>query len=321
MNIAVRFATAHDAHTILTFIQALAAHDRESERVTCSAADIEAQLRSASPPLECLLAETGSEVVGIALFQQIHSRWRGRPGILLEQLFVAESHRRQRVGKRLLVELARIALHRGGACLEWRSPNWNEPSTLFSSALGASPMGEWTTYDLSGAPLDALARCPAPGSNESAVEEQALLISEHHLLGSDFTWVASDCTGEMAAFGIDKGGPVPSAVLGDSALMDRAYEALDGLAPCSVVDLAADRQGDTYYSERLAERGIYAFDWHAASDSYVLTARPIEARQVSDLRTSENRQALLLIVLASPFATSAAFSRAALEAALQSARG
>jgi Acetyltransferase (GNAT) family len=52
--------------------------------------------------------------------------------------------------------VARIAVERGCARLEWAVLDWNQPAIDFYRALGATPMSEWTVFRLSDA---ALARC------------------------------------------------------------------------------------------------------------------------------------------------------------------
>ena len=61
------------------------------------------------------------------------------------------------LGKALLAELARIAVARGCARLEWWVLDWNEPSIAFYKSLGAKPMDEWTVMRVDGAALVDLA--------------------------------------------------------------------------------------------------------------------------------------------------------------------
>ena len=75
--------------------------------------------------------------------------FRGRPALYLEDLFVEPDKRGQGIGKRLLGEVARIALARGCQRLEWAVLDWNEPSIEFYKSLGAKPLDEWTTYRMS----------------------------------------------------------------------------------------------------------------------------------------------------------------------------
>ena len=62
------------------------------------------------------------------------------------------------IGRRLLAWLARSALERGCARLEWAVLDWNAPSIAFYRKLGALPQEEWTTFRLTDAALERLAR-------------------------------------------------------------------------------------------------------------------------------------------------------------------
>ena len=65
--------------------------------------------------------------------------------------------RRQGAGRRLLGELARLAVARDCARLEWSVLDWNQPAIAFYEGLGAELMREWTTCRLSDRALSALA--------------------------------------------------------------------------------------------------------------------------------------------------------------------
>jgi ribosomal protein S18 acetylase RimI-like enzyme len=60
-------------------------------------------------------------------------------------------------GKALLRELAKLAVERDCARVEWAVLNWNEPSIRFYKALGAMPMDEWSVYRLTDEALKKMA--------------------------------------------------------------------------------------------------------------------------------------------------------------------
>ena len=104
-----------------------------------------------------LIGEVDGEPRGFALFFHNFSTFEGWPGIYLEDLFVMPEARGLGLGKALLAELARIAVARGCARLEWWVLDWNEPSIAFYKSLGAKPMDEWTVMRVDGAALVDLA--------------------------------------------------------------------------------------------------------------------------------------------------------------------
>lgn len=153
----IRPAGPADAEVIHAFIVGLAIYERAPDAVEVTPAALRAQLASPAPPFESLLALDGDRPVGFALFFPTYSTWRGRRGIHLEDLFVPEAERGRGIGAALLARLARIAVERGCARLEWAVLDWNTPAIGFYRGLGAEALDEWTTYRLTGPALAALA--------------------------------------------------------------------------------------------------------------------------------------------------------------------
>lgn len=154
----VRAATVADLDTIIDLIRGLAEYEREPDAVTLDREDVREHLFGPRPYAEVLIAEAESgETAGFALFFHNYSTWLGKPGIWLEDLFVRPEHRGHGHGRRLLVEIARIARERGCGRIEWSVLDWNEPSIAFYRSLGALAMDEWTVYRLTGDAIDQLA--------------------------------------------------------------------------------------------------------------------------------------------------------------------
>jgi len=157
--VALRPATDADFDTIVELIQGLAEYEREPESVVFERATLRRNLFGPRPYAEVLLAETDEGAnAGFALFFHNFSTWEGRPGIWIEDLFVRPELRRNGYGRALLSAVARLAVERDCARLEWAVLDWNEPAISFYRSLGAHPMDEWTTYRMTGESLVALAR-------------------------------------------------------------------------------------------------------------------------------------------------------------------
>ncbi|KAG0363862.1 acyl-CoA N-acyltransferase [Gamsiella multidivaricata] len=166
-QVIVRPATPSDVGSILSLIHELAKYEREpASTVEATEESLLNTLRftplhpTSQNLASCLLAfvPSSTEPVGLALYFTNYSTWRGRGGIYLEDLFVKESARGQRIGKRLLGELAReVELMKGGR-LEWSVLKWNEPSIQFYKSLGAVAMDEWQTMRVDGEALTKLAK-------------------------------------------------------------------------------------------------------------------------------------------------------------------
>ena len=93
----------------------------------------------------------------MALWFVNFSTWLGVHGIYLEDLYVAQSHRRGGIGRALLETLARVAVERGYGRLEWAVLDWNESAIEFYRSLDAVAQDEWTVHRVSGPALRALA--------------------------------------------------------------------------------------------------------------------------------------------------------------------
>jgi GNAT superfamily N-acetyltransferase len=153
----IREATPEDIDLIHGFILALADYERLSHEVRTDKAVLAKHLFGPRPMAEVLIAELNGAAVAFALFFHNFSTFEGRPGVYLEDLFVAPEARGQGVGKTLLVRLAQLAVERDCARLEWWVLDWNTPAIEFYKSLGARPMDEWTVNRVDGEALLALA--------------------------------------------------------------------------------------------------------------------------------------------------------------------
>lgn len=148
---------------------ALAVYEREPDAVEGSVGDLREHLFGASPQVFCHVAEVRDgggtwSVAGIAIWYVTFSTWKVRHGIWLEDLFVRPEARGLGLGRRLLVELARIAVERGYPRFEWWVLDWNTPAHGFYESLGAVPQDEWTVWRTDGAALTALGSTRDPNS-------------------------------------------------------------------------------------------------------------------------------------------------------------
>jgi GNAT superfamily N-acetyltransferase len=152
----VRTAGPEDAGLILELVRELAVFERAPASVAATAEDYRRELASKHPSFGCLIAELDGRPAGFALFFHNYSTWTGRRGIYLEDLFVRDRARGRGVGRRLLVELARVAVARGCPRLELSVLDWN-PARRFYEGLGFRWKHDWLGYRLDGERLAALA--------------------------------------------------------------------------------------------------------------------------------------------------------------------
>jgi len=157
-GLTIRPAIPADLDLIHGFILALADYEKLRHEVRADKAVLGRHLFGPRPMAEVLIAEDAGKAIGFALFFHNFSTFEGRPGLYLEDLFVAPEARGLGAGKALLSRLAALALERGCARLEWWVLDWNEPAIAFYRSLGARPMDEWTVNRVDGEALEKLAR-------------------------------------------------------------------------------------------------------------------------------------------------------------------
>jgi len=159
-RVRVRKALPADVPLMLALVCELAEYERaEPGAVTATEASIAAAMfPPAGAPhadglVDGLIAELDGVPQGMAICFTNFSSWLGRPGLYLEDLFVRPAARGHGLGKRLLIEVARLAVAKGCRRLDWVVLDWNTPAIEFYKGLGATPMNEWTGYRLSGVAL------------------------------------------------------------------------------------------------------------------------------------------------------------------------
>ena len=157
MTIEIRSATETDVGTLLGLIKDLAVYERQPVSVVKA---MEEDLRrdgfGPDRRFEARLAYIDGRPAGFALFFPDYSTWEGRPGLFLEDIFVAEWARRRGIGRALMADLAAIALARDWRRINFRVLTWN-PAREFYESLGSAHIDEWLPYRIEGAALHRLA--------------------------------------------------------------------------------------------------------------------------------------------------------------------
>jgi GNAT superfamily N-acetyltransferase len=157
MNIRIESAQERDVPLILELIRGLAEYERMSDQVVATEAGLREALFGPQPSAEVIIAYADDRPAGFALFFHNFSTFLGRRGLYLEDLFVMPEFRGLGIGRRLLTELARIAVERGCGRFEWSVLDWNAPAIEFYKRLGARPLDEWTIFRVTDAALSELA--------------------------------------------------------------------------------------------------------------------------------------------------------------------
>jgi GNAT superfamily N-acetyltransferase len=143
----IRKATPDDTPTIFDLIKKLSVYEKMENEVITSVEELRENIFTKNFS-KVLLAEEEGKPVGFALYFFNFSTFVGKPGLYLEDLFVEPEYRGKGYGKKLFVELAKIALKENCGRMEWSVLNWNTTAIEFYKSLQAKPMDEWTVYRL-----------------------------------------------------------------------------------------------------------------------------------------------------------------------------
>jgi GNAT superfamily N-acetyltransferase len=142
----IRAAQSSDAGILLTLIRELAEYERLLDAVVATEDDLRRALFGEERCAEALIAESGGDAAGFALFFTTFSTFVGRPGIWLEDIYVRPAFRRHGIGLALFRQVAALAIERHCGRMEWSVLDWNEPAINFYRRLGATAMSDWTTF-------------------------------------------------------------------------------------------------------------------------------------------------------------------------------
>ena len=139
MNYDIRKATEEDFPAILSLIRELAKFEKAPEKVTNSVE----QMKSEKELFQCFVAESESgETIGMALYFFAYYTWVGK-SLYLDDLYVKESFRKNKVGTALLKKIFEVANTEGCNRVRWQVLNWNSSAIQMYINSGAEIDDEW----------------------------------------------------------------------------------------------------------------------------------------------------------------------------------
>ena len=151
----LRAAEPRDVDAIVALIRGLAEFEKLTHLLEVTPEKLAVHLFGAKPVVEAVVAERAGSVVGFALFFTNFSTFLARPGLYLEDLFVAPEERGHGIGAALLEHLARLAAARDYGRFEWSVLDWNEAAIRFYQRMGATVMPDWRICRIAGPALAA----------------------------------------------------------------------------------------------------------------------------------------------------------------------
>ena len=153
MEIIIRKGVEADMGSVLKLIKELASFEKESKAVELTEKDLLNDGFGDSPAFKVFVAEFENEIVGIALFYERYSTWKGK-SIHLEDLIVQEKHRAKGIGKLLYSNVMKYAFNHNYKRVAWEVLDWNKPAIEFYESTGAKVLYDWNVVHMAEKPLE-----------------------------------------------------------------------------------------------------------------------------------------------------------------------
>ena len=132
----IRFAGVEDADDIYASLVGIAETVDELHKLKSTADDIRRFGFGDAPAFETLIAEIDGRFAGCCLYFASFSTWIGRPGVYVQDFYVADEFRGQGVGERLLQRLAAVTRQRGGCYIRLAVDTQNYRAQAFYTRAG-----------------------------------------------------------------------------------------------------------------------------------------------------------------------------------------
>ena len=135
-SISIRFATIDDAEKVFSALVGIAETVKELHKLKSTVDDIRRFGFGESPAFETLIAEIDGRFAGCCLYFPSFSTWIGRPGVYVQDFYVADEFRGQGVGERMLQRLAAVTRKRGGCYIRLAVNTENYRAQAFYTRVG-----------------------------------------------------------------------------------------------------------------------------------------------------------------------------------------
>jgi GNAT superfamily N-acetyltransferase len=147
MNFIIREGQKKDVHAVLDLITELAVFEKEPNAVEITVEDLLNDGFSNTPKFKLFVAEENAVVIGIALFYERYSTWKGK-SIHLEDLMVTQSKRKIGAGKALYSAVLKYAYDHNFNRVAWEVIDWNTNAINFYKSTGATYLHDWSVVQM-----------------------------------------------------------------------------------------------------------------------------------------------------------------------------
>ncbi len=147
MDFIIRKGEEKDMQSVLDLITELAVFEKEPDAVDISVADLLSDGFSENPKFKIFVAEQENQIIGIALFYERYSTWKGRT-IHLEDLIVTKNKQKIGAGKALYTAVLKYAFDHIFNRVAWEVIDWNVNAIDFYKSTGATYLYDWSVVQM-----------------------------------------------------------------------------------------------------------------------------------------------------------------------------
>ena len=147
MNFTLRLAEKKDMESVLNLITELAVFEKEPDAVDITVDDLIRDGFSNQPKFRVYVAEQENIIIGIALFYERFSTWKGRT-LHLEDLIVTKSKQKIGAGKALYTAVLKYAYDHNFNRVAWEVIDWNSNAINFYKSTGATYLNNWSVVQM-----------------------------------------------------------------------------------------------------------------------------------------------------------------------------
>jgi ribosomal protein S18 acetylase RimI-like enzyme len=146
-EVLIRKAVPEDCAAMLELVKELADYEKALHEVTLTLEDFIEDGFGKSPVWGAFVAELDGKIVGISLYYDRYSTWKGRR-LYLEDLVVTEKLRGKQIGKKLFeatLEYGKSSQYSG---IVFQVLNWNESAINFYKKYSPKFDDEWLNVSI-----------------------------------------------------------------------------------------------------------------------------------------------------------------------------
>ena len=147
MDFIVRQGEEKDMQSVFDLITELAVFEKEPDAVDISVTDLINDGFSENPKFKIFVAEQENQIIGIALFYERYSTWKGRT-IHLEDLIVTKKKQKIGAGKALYTAVLKYAFDHNYNRVAWEVIDWNQNAIDFYKSTGATYLNDWSVVQM-----------------------------------------------------------------------------------------------------------------------------------------------------------------------------